>query len=204
MKKRIVCATCLSVLVLAGTASAQVTGGLKGGLNLANMSFSHSDLSVSPGNRTAWMAGAFVEFPLAKNLALQPEAIVSTKGATLSPGGSASVSINLTYVDVPVLLRLDVPTNGRTVPFVYAGPNVGFLLRAKAVATFGGSKSEEDMKKDMKSTEFGVALGGGVRFGSFLVEARYLQGLTNVARLDSGETGKATTRVFKVIAGVRF
>jgi hypothetical protein len=204
MKKQVACAACVSIVTLAGMASAQVRGGVKGGLNLATMSFSGSNVSLTPDSRAAWMAGVFVEVPVARHVAFQPEAVVSTKGASISPGGSSALSIDLTYLDVPLLLRVEVPTRGKVVPYVYAGPNVGILLRARTVATIAGTKVDEDMKDELKDTEFGVALGAGVRFGMMLIEARYVQGLTNVVKLDEGESGKATNRVLKIIAGVRF
>lgn len=211
MKKWIVCFTCGALLAGAGVASAQVTGGVKGGVNFANMSFSGGGGGGgSPGNRTAWMAGGFVEIPIAKHLVIQPEALFTMKGTEYSgdfagTGGTGVATTKLNYFDMPVLLRVDVPTTGTVAPFVYAGPNFGFLLSAKATATAAGTQQEEDIKSDLKSTDVGIAFGGGLRFGKVMAEVRYIYGLTNVIGATASAGGAtAKNRVIKVIAGVRF
>lgn len=210
MKKKIVCLAIGIVFACAAVCSAQVTGGVKGGINFANMSLNGGGLTVSPGNRTAWTVGAFVDVPVAKQLAFQPEVLYARKGAATSldltdiGGTSATATIKLDYIDVPLLFRVDVPTRGTVVPYAYAGPNVGFLLSAKAVATAsGGAPQEQDIKSDTRSTDFGIAFGGGVRFGRMLLDARYVMGLQNI--VDSPTANEsAKNHVFKILFGVRF
>ncbi len=210
MRKRIVCLAVGIVLACAAVCSAQVTGGVKGGINFANMSLSGGGVTVSPGNRTAWTVGGFVEFPVARHVALQPEVLYARKGAATSldftsiGGTSGSATIKMDYIDVPILFRVDVPVQGAVVPYVYGGPNVGFLLSAKTLATASGAgQQEEDIKSEMKSTDFGIAFGGGVRFGRAFLEARYVMGLQNVVNApDANESAK--NHVFKILCGVRF
>ncbi len=204
MNKRGVLVVCLALLGWSAVASAQVTGGVKGGLNFANMTFSGGTGTSSSGTREAWMAGGFVAIPIAKHVTIQPEGLISLKGSeTTEIGGTATVKF--TYFDVPVLVRFDIPTSRRVVPYLYGGPNLGFLLSAKVAAVTPSGTHEEDVKGDMRSTELGIAAGGGLQFGRVLVEARYVQGLTNV--LTDAAAASGTTlrnRVIKVIGGVRF
>jgi hypothetical protein len=170
------------------------------------MSWSDSGVTVSPSTRTAWLVGAFVEIPIAKNIAFQPELMYTEKGADYSAllavaGVTGSATMKLSYLDIPLLVRFDIPTTGSVVPYVYAGPNIGFLLRAKVTAT---GQPHDDVKSDMNTTEFGIAFGGGVRFGRVLAEVWYTQGLTNVLTDAAAGGSKATNRVFSILGGVRF
>lgn len=209
MKRWIVCVTCLVVLACAAVASAQITGGVKGGINFANVSLTGGGASINMGNRTAWNIGAFFEIPVARNLFLQPEALFTSKGGSLTSGdflgtgGAATAALKLNYFDVPVLLRFDVPTTSTIVPFVYGGPNLGFLLSAKATAT---GQPDEDIKPDLKSTDIGLAFGGGARFGKVTAELRYIYGLTNVlSAADAVDAGvSAKNSVVKIMVGYRF
>jgi len=208
MNTGIVCLACVAVLAGSAVASAQVTGGVKVGLNAANMSVSQAGISNSPGNREALVAGGFLEIPVVRRVAIQPEALFTMKGSESSfnvPGVSGSSVVKLTSLDVPVLLRVDVLTHGTVIPYAYAGPNIGFLLSAKSHATVSGTVHDEDIKGDLKNTEFGIAVGGGVRFGRLLAEVRYTHGLTNVLTdTASGGGVKITNHAIAVIGGARF
>jgi len=208
MNSRVVCLACVAMLACGATASAQVVVGAKGGLNIAGMSLGGDASNLNLSHREVWMAGGFVEIPVARRVAIQPEALYTMKGAEYSapsPGGAIGVAtLELSYLDVPVLLRVDVPTAGTVVPYIYAGPNVGFRLSAKAASTIGSAHQEEDIKSTTTSTEVGIAFGGGVRFGRVVAELRYTQGLTNVVADAASSSATAKNHGFQVIAGVRF
>lgn len=215
MDKRIVSFVGVAVLAVSAVASGQVTGGLKVGLNDAGMSQTPepTDGSVTLSNRQVLLAGGFFEVPLARHIAIQPEVLFVMKGRRVSinqAGLTADSTAKFTSLDVPVLVRVDVPTRGAITPYLYAGPNIGFVLTAKAVTTLSGSvttpgtSQETDVKDTLKSTEVGVAVGGGVRLGRLLAELRYTRGLTNILA-DPGSSGvKVTNHALAVIGGVRF
>ncbi len=205
MNKRIAAFACTAVLAGASAVSAQVGGGVKVGVNVANVSIREGGTTASQGNREALLAGVFLHIPIVRHVAVQPEVLFDMKGATAPAGFPSQGVVRFTSLDFPVLLRVDVPSGGAIVPYGYAGPAVEFLLRAKAESTLSGTVREENVKGDMKSAEFSIVAGGGVRFGRFLAEARYTRGLTNVLTdLASRGSAKLTNHAIALIGGMRF
>jgi len=199
---------CLLVLGAVSVASAQepVAFGVKAGVTFSNVSISASGVTLSPSRRTGLSAGAFAIVPLStKNLVIQPEALVTMKGAEISESGAKAVE-KYVYLDVPVLVRYNFNTASATKPFVFAGPVVSLLISAKDEFSYGGSSSEDDIKSDMKSSEFSLALGGGVEFGKLLVDARYVAGLTNIMsdKALDGIDGTLKNKAFIISLGMKF
>ncbi len=208
MRKRTFCLAGLLVLATAVAASAQITAGVKGGLNLANMSFDVPNPGTTPTIRTGAAIGGFVGLPVSPAIAIQPEVLFAMKGTNGDVGvPGVEDSLRLTYLDVPVLLRLIVPTTAKAAPFVYAGPTFGFPMSAKeTVKVASGMTDERDFESDLKSLEVGIAFGGGVQFRRLSIEARFTQGLTNILTAAASDNGTATVknRVIAILAGFKF
>jgi hypothetical protein len=85
------------------------------------------------------------------------------------------------YLEIPVLLKYNIPTAGMTAPSFYFGPTVAFPLNKKIKFEFLGESEEMDIE-NIKSSIFGIAFGGEIGFaGGFTLEARYNLGLSTVA-----------------------
>ncbi len=194
---------CALLLLTVPPANAQtIGGGVKAGIDFANISSSGGGVSVSPSNRTGFIVGVFADLPVAPHFAIQPEALYVMKGASLALdviGFSGTGTVKFDYLEIPVLAKVSVPTSSEAVPYVFAGPTFSFLLRAKATAT---GFPDTDVKSDFKTTDVGIAFGGGVQFGMFLAELRYTLGLTNIDNTNSGITEK--NRALAIMAGIRF
>ena len=85
--------------------------------------------------------------------------------------------LKLDYLEIPVLVKYMIPTEGKISPCFFAGPAVGMLMSAK----YG----DEDVKDFTKSIDFGVAFGAGVDVamgekGKLTFDARYTLGLANI------------------------
>src|SRR5262249_50705200 len=100
------------------------------------------------------------------------------KGAKFSSEGERGTA-RLSYFEVPLLVRLS-RREGKVRPYVLGGPVLSFRTSATAEA-LGVSESVEDQ---VRRTDFGVALGAGMRMpagrGFFLLEAHYAFGLRNI------------------------
>ncbi len=175
MKKLLL--TGVLVLSLAIGAAAQkpftpgLTGkGIKAGLSVAN--FTGADASGF-SSKTGFAFGGFLEFSLSPSLALQPELYYVMKGASVSP-----LSIKLSYLEVPVLLKMTIPTAGQISPNFYVGPFFSVMLSADASAN-GQSASVSDF---FNSTDVGLTVGAGIGFpvtrGKITIDGRYDLGLT--------------------------
>lgn len=69
---------------------------------------------------------------------------------------------------------------------IEVGPQVGFLLSAKAKAESGGSSGEIDIKDSFKGIDFGANLGFGYKMENGLnFGARYNLGLASIADEDN-------------------
>ncbi len=159
----------------AGNVAAQSIGaGLK-------LGWTTSHLEVDPyssGHVQSLMAGGFLDVRLNRFLALQPEVDVVRKGTSsdLSAGSSSNgqpmvwepvhVATKYGYVEMPLLLRLEVPVSGRLRPYVAAGPYLGIrswcdvassssaVRPTCGVSAMGGSERRLDT---------GAVVAGGVR-----------------------------------------
>ena len=80
---------------------------------------------------------------------------------------------------------------------------MAFALRARARATFNGFTTELDVMDQVNRFDFGVAMGGGVEFGSIVVDGRYTLGLTDIDK-DKSDTVTTKNRTISVTAGFRF
>ena len=140
--------------------------------------------------------GAFLSFGVREMIALQPEVVYSMKGWKVG-----DESLKLGYIDIPVLVKVMLPTEGALDPSIFIGPSIGFLLSAKA--------EDVDVKDDFKSTDFGLVVGGGIDYqlsdtGALLFDVRYSMGLTEVIDADESVAVKNHGFQFQVGYGFKF
>lgn len=186
-------------------ASAQnVQGGVKAGVNFADLNFREFDGVENPDKRTGIVAGGFIVWPVTPVFAVQTEALYSQKGASVSSQGFAG-ELQLDYFDIPILARFSTSPSPRARVHVYAGPSFNFNLRARTTATFMGETSVQDFEDEIRTFEAGLVVGAGVEVARLLFEGRYAWGLSNVdAEEGTGTDPTVKTRVLSFTAGIRF
>lgn len=150
----------LFVVCLSTGVFAQMSGGLKAGVNLASMKQEAGGDSDSEGG-TSFHIGAYGTFGLSDALSLQPELLYN------------SIDIDgdkLNYLSVPVMFKYGFSDNKFN---IQAGPEIGLLL----------STDPSEIKDDdiVTGTNFSLNLGAGANFGKLNVTARYCIGLSNIA-----------------------
>ncbi len=181
-------------------AAAQTAVGVKGGLTVAKLKTVPNNGGVLDQHMD-WTGGVFVVPKHRSRVTAQFEALYSRRGSKVDADvfGFGVGDIRLTYLDVSGLVRLRAG-DGDTAGYLIAGPTVGIKLDAEFLV-FGLSPSIDGAFKD---TEVGVTVGAGLESGRYVLEARYMHGLTNVVQgIDfAGLGGKS--RMFSVLAGVRF
>jgi hypothetical protein len=136
---------------------------------------------------------------LSARASLQLEALFGTKGATPTDGTNR-LEIRFTNLDLPVLFRL-VPSQAGPLYFLL-GPSLNVNLSAKTI-DFVPTRVEEDVKDDVKGTEFGLVFAAGAGSRNVFVEGRYSFGLTDVGDAPY-LTAPIHNRSFAVLAGLRF
>ena len=161
-----------------------ITGkGIKLGAAWANVST--NDSVFEEGTAGGFTAGAFLTYSFTPKLSVQPELLYVEKGTAHGSflGGSG---YDLSYVEVPVLLKYTLLTDRRLVPSAYFGPAVSSLLSADIYSHGLFSSSHRyDVKDGMKSLDFGIVFGGEIAIQSMksvklIADLRYTVGLVNV------------------------
>jgi len=184
----IAAALCLSYVV-----NAQELGktfiGVKGGINATNIGGKETDNALKIGGHFGVFAQSHVVDPLDFRL----ELLLSGQGH--APKTDLDNKLKLTYLNIPILAQL-YPADKFS---VYAGPQFGFLLSAKAEYQDLTIK----VKDNFKGFDLGFALGAGydihVLDRDLNLSLRYIHGLTNISK-DSAS--KRFNRVFQLSLGI--
>ena len=170
--------------------------GAKAGVNFASL---NGDEDFD--GRTSFFVGGVVEFEISESFSIQPELLYSSQGAKSSfseEGFDFESTIKLDYLNIPIMAKYYV-TEGLSIE---AGPQVGFLLSAKAEVKEDGESDSEDIKDELKSVDFGLNFGLGYKLDSGLnFGARYNLGLSNVP--DEGDFD-LKNGVFQIAVGYFF
>ncbi len=167
----------------------------------ANSSTAEVSPAQSTSRRWGFAGGAYAGVPV-DFLTLQFEAMYDQKGFTKgSSQGVTDWEIKYSYLDFPVLLRLDVPFDGIVHPFFYAGGSLGILLDAeeRSSETTGEWVDANDRVENLN---WCLLFGLGLEIGNFVLDARFHHGLTNLNKA-TGILSDVTVkdRTFSILVG---
>lgn len=188
----------LAILVMAPVvASAQttMTAGLKGGVNSSTIT---DEGNSSLKRLLGGVGGVFVGGDVNGNVGIQVEGLYSMRGAK-DNSDATETTLRTNYIDVPVTLRFGAGSGSGMGFHVFTGPQVSYLLDAKA--THGAVSV--DLKDDLEKIDFGWTLGVGMEANRFLVDARYTHGLKNMSKTGTGADSEVKNRTFAVMIGFR-
>jgi hypothetical protein len=203
----------LSLVASAVQAQGEHRFGLIGGVNFAKVAGNGANQLDDVSNRTGFLAGAFGELSVSRNVALSLEAFYTRKGSKVTDGGT-DIDFKIDYVEVPVLLKLVFPSANpdktRIRPHLYVGPAVAFRTSCKARGEDGNivielNCAEDPFDAQVKKTDFSILFGAGLDIGPIFVGARYDYGM-----VDLNDDPLATdqdalkTRTMSIVAGVSF
>ena len=170
-----------SMLFAASSAQAQVKFGLKGGLNVTNMSLNSEVFDAD--NQTGFFIGPTVKFTLPiVGLGIDASALYDQRDAKVKgelEGESAKSKIKNQSINIPINLRYGVGLGSTASLFLFAGPQFGFNVGDKNQSLF-----EDAAQWRLKSSTFSVNVGLGAMLLSHLqISANY-----NIACGKTGET----------------
>jgi hypothetical protein len=189
--------------------------GIKGGLNVSDFyGSSVEQLAGAVGPSSNYIAGVFVSFPIKRRFTIQPEMNYSVKGAQRQ--GELIDSVNnvsyqgtlktrISYLEIPVLFKVDLSTETRILPNLYAGPVVSFMQSAKVILK-GDRQLEVAIDESVTEIDAGLVVGAGADFpfgtGYLTTEARLTLGLRTIDA--SAQSLSARNYVFSLMLGFRF
>jgi hypothetical protein len=197
----------MALLVLASAtlkAQSSIGFGFKGGATYS----SFSKGQPHTGGKLGFTAGVFGNYSFSDLLGLQVEAAYFQQGGTFTRftaddrfiGGDDYFSRNVTTskvtlhnIEVPVLLRVSIPTQSEVKPLFFAGPSVGFNIQAtedyertgEFVASDGlyvTASGHRNVTSQYNLYQFGATAGFGLEMPfigehKLTIDARYRRGL---------------------------
>lgn len=172
------------LLALPALVSAQVapatTFGVKAGFNIANIKVDFDGGSVTGDGRAGGVFGVFGAHDFNPQFGMQVEGLFTQKGTEFELaddlGFDDDASFTLSYIEFPVLARVNFPASTATVRLL-AGPTFAFSVDESIKV--GDVELDAD-EVPLKSFEMGFALGGAVQIRKFVIDGRYTWGLTDI------------------------
>ena len=176
------------MLAVVTAVSAQVSLGIKGGVNMSNLVYDDEVDDKNP--KIGFNIGLAADIDFAPNVGLQTGLFFSTKGFKYE-SGSLEYTENLNYLQLPVHLAYKVDVTPGTRVVLHAGPYAAYGV--------GGSRDRDGNLVDIsvdnifgdgtyqyKPFDAGLGLGVGAEFGAFLVDLGWDMGLVNISNRDNG------------------
>ena len=197
--QRRVCTTALAVGLFAAINSAAAqTIDVKAGVSFATIVFLPEGTDTLPGGSSiARFVGGVSFMPLPSDRGgVQIELLLHQKGVRNLL--RRDDRIRLTYIEVPVLLHVDVAQQPRGAVFIVGGPVFGW----NTAASYEDDGVVEDASNEIADFDFGLAAGAGIEHRRLSVEARYTWGLRTVFR-DGDLNGAFKNRTLTLTAGWR-
>ena len=170
-------------------------------------------------NRMGFQAGVYVNRAFNKTFSIQPELHYIQKGTVFDIGGTNAadkLTIDLTYAEVPVLLRADFGSSAWR-PFVTAGPTFAMRIGCTGSIEASGSSLSVDceefedngVKKDpFEKMDIGANVGAGIAGtlggNKVLMQLRYGRGLTSIITDDAAASAAKTPKnsVISLVFGI--
>jgi hypothetical protein len=188
-----------------------------GGVAALNLAKQEGDFEVLAGNSIKVLprigAGAVIEYAFDRQISFVSEPMCLGKGAKVAEtvlGVTAEGEIALSYLEVPLFIKYSFGSRGAR-PYLLAGPTLGIKMNAKATLSLSGAglsgSASEDISDDVKSTDLGLGLGGGIALPvggggtQAFVEAQYVLGLQSI-ETDSDVNTK--NKGFQIRVGLTF
>lgn len=213
----------ISCTLAALTTEAQISIGLKGGANWANIQAPDAVDAVTPDFRTlnGFTLGAVASLNLIDKLAFQPELLYTRKGFVLQEGFDADLfnipvplgvkaASSFDYLELPLLMKYQFGGDAIKA-YVVAGPSFGYAVSGRLKTTADALFDIEltNRKIDLNSIDYqrfevGAAVGAGFSFstplGDLFLDGRYTHGFNQVYDIPL-LTDKVKNKGFALSAG---
>lgn len=154
--------------------------GFKTGINLSN---STGEFASDAKSKIGFVGGVFVTSRLSHKFSIQTELLYSMKGYSIDDTGwDLNVKTTFTYLQLPLLLKMNLLTIDQLKLSILAGPSFSYNLSAKYDTTF----DDENFKGNIEVNEYDIGLNLGLGLQkiitnsrSIILDLRYEFGLLN-------------------------
>jgi hypothetical protein len=191
------------VMMPAAVISQENNFGIKGGLTWSNLYIDHEDID-DENARLGFHAGIFNQHMMTLKFGMQVDLLYTTKGSEAEYTGilDQSVSFNIDYIDLPVMMVF------RPVPAfeIHAGPYAGVLLNSNV--TFDGTfEGVTELDRDhFRNIDAGLVAGLTINLVNLKLGARYNLGLRDIADSDAARLllGESKNQYLQVFLALQF
>mgnify|MGYP002623563525 CR=1 FL=1 len=158
----------LALVAAAVPVGAQMNLGLSAGF--VSATFTGDGVSdLDPGSVNGFSVGAWLGIPLGGRVSLAPGAYYVKKGASGDEPGTGTLTFDVGYLEIPVLLAVRLTPDDSSVGFtLFAGPEVAIEVGCDITVESGtltATASCDDAGFDERKTlDFGALAGAGVQF----------------------------------------
>lgn len=134
-------------------------------------------------SRLGFALGIGLSSPSTQGISFAPELLYVQKGGEEDSGDGF---LKMTFIEVPLLFRYGFGGSSTMMPFLTAGPTVGYMLGCDVGDDAGSESCDDAFGEDnsYKKLDFGVMFGIGATFDRVTVTARYDLGLANTDKAD--------------------
>lgn len=163
------------------------------GLNFASLTNYGGDANC----RVGFVIGAEAEYQVSNKFSVAGAMLYSQQG-TDATAGNATGTIKLDYINVPIIANI-YAVGGLALKL---GIQPGFAVNKKIKAMASGESVETGLGVygvDINTFAFSIPIGASYEYNNFVLDARYLWGLTKIA---SGSNCKNS--VFQITLGYKF
>lgn len=180
--------------------------GIKGGYTLSKSRLDSPPAPPYAGVNLPFYAGG-LSFNLGLGLvSIQPEILYVRSGGRFEADPDNYVEDRLEYIQVPVLLKLNIVPAGPIRPFLCAGGYGAYLFKATGVIVEAGVELPHgDLSDNYQKFDYGVVGGAGLTFKlpgiALSVEGRYNYGLKDIDTFE-GQFTKNTSMM--ALLGISF
>lgn len=176
----------LCMVLVALTANAQIRLGVKGGVDLAKLSFKN-DVFKSD-NRTGWFIGPTMNIPIPlPGMSIDLAALYNQRESKIdvfyAPAGTTDTrqvnTLKTKQIIVPLSLRYSIYLGTGFNVFAFGGPQLGFAIGDK----------EQNLTDDneaiwrLKNSAFSVNVGAGITLANFQLSANYNVGVSKTGEV---------------------
>ncbi len=194
----------LFAMTLTFTSFAQLSVGVRAGVNFANQTFEAEGLSISPDGLTGLYVSIPVEIGISDKFSVQPELTYLQKGSSTKfdvLGFSTESTVTYNYLELPILAKYKFVKTDDLGVYAAAGPSFGYALGGESKVSLQGVEETTDIDfgkeefEDFNRLDVALNFGAGVEYqagpGKLVLDLRYMLGLSN---LNGAEDDDATTK----------
>jgi outer membrane protein with beta-barrel domain len=177
----------------ARTSSGDPQFGFGFGVKLGPLFTTFNQNNVSFEGKTGFIGGVFFGGNRPGLIGVQAEVLYAKKSAA-----SNGVTTDLYYIQIPVLLRVNIGTQSINKWVVYAVGGTAFDIKLK------GKQNDLDVSSNYEALDIDVVAGLGAEITRFIIEGRGMWGVRSLLKGDLANTQDLKDKSFALLFGVRF